>query len=196
VPMVRHGLSSSVVKVGSGRGFVVEDDAGRRQVITAAHCLPWLPPPHPGSFKHERTYDKLIGLLASGAPDVSVECLFADPVADLAILGEPDGQVLYKEWEAFDSFIGEPEPLRIGGAQTTSGYMLTLAEPFTWIEVSLTTHPRSVSITERVESGMSGSPILDGEGRAIAVISSDLINPRLDASLPGWAVEAFRVPAS
>jgi len=151
---MKQELSGSVVKVGSGRGFVVEGDRNERYVITAAHCLPDLPPAHPGSYTHERTYDKLIGPLASGSPDVSVECVFADPVADLAILGEPDGQVLYEQWEAFDSFIEKTTPLPISGRQSTRGYVLTLTEPSEWIEVSLTTHPRSVSITERVESGM------------------------------------------
>jgi len=117
----------------------------------------------------------------------------ADPVADIAILGEPDGQVLYEHWEAFDSFIEKTTPLPISGRQSTRGYVLALTEPSEWIEVSLTTHPKSVSITERVESGMSGSPILDAEWRAVAIISTDSINPRLGTCLPGWAIEAFRV---
>ena len=178
-------LYGSVVKVGSGRGFVVEDDSGKRYVITAAHCLPDLPPAHPGSYAHERTYNELIGPLASGTPDVWAECPFADPVADLAILGEPDGQELSKEWEAFDSFIEKATPLPISGRQIIRGYVLTLAEPFKWIEVSLTTHPGSVSITEGVESGMSGSPILDEEGRAIAVISTSSIRDSAPVCLVG-----------
>jgi hypothetical protein len=36
-------LKSGVITVGHGRGFVIEG-AGERLVITAAHCLPSLPP--------------------------------------------------------------------------------------------------------------------------------------------------------
>jgi hypothetical protein len=53
---------SAVLKVGEGRGFVVK----RRRykdciVITAAHCLPVLPPPHPCAYLEEITYRRLLG---------------------------------------------------------------------------------------------------------------------------------------
>ena len=41
--MIIESLTSGVITVGNGRGFVVEG-AGERLVITAAHCLPSLPP--------------------------------------------------------------------------------------------------------------------------------------------------------
>jgi len=41
--MIVEKLKSGVITVGHGRGFVVEG-AGERLVITAAHCLPSLPP--------------------------------------------------------------------------------------------------------------------------------------------------------
>ena len=41
--MIIERLKSGVITVGHGRGFVVEG-AGERLVITAAHCLPSLPP--------------------------------------------------------------------------------------------------------------------------------------------------------
>jgi hypothetical protein len=33
----------SVIKVGDGRGFVVETEREERLIITAGHCLPQLP---------------------------------------------------------------------------------------------------------------------------------------------------------
>jgi hypothetical protein len=82
-------LTASVVRVGDGRGFVVEH-RGKRLVLTAAHCLPRdedgnviMPPPHPWSYLPERTYPKLLGLLGA-EPTFWAECLFVNPVADIA----------------------------------------------------------------------------------------------------------------
>ena len=64
-------LEQAVIKVGDGRGFVVER---RRQrfVLTAAHCLPFLPPAHPMSYTEERTYAALLGPM-SGSPIMMVD---------------------------------------------------------------------------------------------------------------------------
>lgn len=40
------GLAQAVIRVGDGRGFMVERQR-QRFVLTAAHCLPRLPPAHP-----------------------------------------------------------------------------------------------------------------------------------------------------
>jgi hypothetical protein len=86
---IRESLKSAVITVGEGgRGFIVQGD--RHYVITAAHCLPEQPPPHSDSYLEERTYKLLARLGAE--PDVFAECLFADPVADIAVLGPPDDQ--------------------------------------------------------------------------------------------------------
>jgi hypothetical protein len=55
-------LTRAVVRVGDGRGFVV--DLGReRVIITAAHCLPWkkLPAPQPGYSGDIATFANLLG---------------------------------------------------------------------------------------------------------------------------------------
>jgi hypothetical protein len=91
----------AVVTVGDGRGFVVEGKLERPYVITAAHCLPELPPAHGMSYLHERTYQKLLGALGE-APSVWAECVFADPVADIAVLSEPEGQELFDQCAAYE----------------------------------------------------------------------------------------------
>jgi hypothetical protein len=91
----------AIARVAHGRGFVVK----RRQqrfVITAAHCLPSLPPAHPMSYLKERTYEALLGPLGS-EPTVCAECLFADPVADIAVLGSPDNQMLWEQAQAYEA---------------------------------------------------------------------------------------------
>ncbi len=84
-------LSSAVITVGDGRGFVVEGKDGERLVITAAHCLSRFPPCHAASYLHERTYQSLLGKIGSPR-SVWAECLFADPIGDIAVLGAPDYQ--------------------------------------------------------------------------------------------------------
>ena len=68
--------SRSILRVGGGRGFVIEKN-GRRFVITAAHCLrapvsvrrdmaskgATLPPAHGASYSEERIYPRLLGPL-------------------------------------------------------------------------------------------------------------------------------------
>jgi hypothetical protein len=41
-------IANAVVRVGDGRGFVVEGAKGQRFIIAAAHLLPDLPPCPPG----------------------------------------------------------------------------------------------------------------------------------------------------
>ena len=81
-----------VVKIGKGRGFVIESQTFMvgRVIVTAAHCLPRWPPRHGASRTEERTF-VLLGPF-DAAPTIPVECLLVDPVADIAVLGEPDGQ--------------------------------------------------------------------------------------------------------
>jgi hypothetical protein len=81
---------ASVLTVGSGHGFVIEHGFDRL-IITAAHCLPFFPPATGTSFLKELTYQGLLAPL-DGQPSAWAECLFADPVADIAVLGQPDNQ--------------------------------------------------------------------------------------------------------
>ena len=55
------GKKDAVVQVGGGRGFLLMRPKGSPFVVTAAHCLPHLPPPHPWSYEEERTYGALLG---------------------------------------------------------------------------------------------------------------------------------------
>jgi len=72
----------AVITVGEGRGFVVEG-VRQRLVITAAHRLPHFPPSAAYSHLEERTYQDLLAPLGE-SPKVWAECLFADPIGDIA----------------------------------------------------------------------------------------------------------------
>ena len=77
----------AVITVGKGRGFIIDGDP--RMIVTAAHCLPRLPPAHGASYTEERTYQNLVGHIGEAQQTIWGECLFADPVADIAVIGEP-----------------------------------------------------------------------------------------------------------
>ena len=78
----------------------------------AAPRAPLAAPAHPFSYTREKTFDNLLGLLA-GEPTVWAECLFVDPIADIAVLGAPDDQALPKQAEAYEGLVASTTPLTI-----------------------------------------------------------------------------------
>ncbi len=196
--MIPDELKKAVVKVGEGRGFIVENRQDR-VVITAAHCLPHFPPCHAASFFEERTYAKLLASLDDPTPAVWAECLFADPVADIAVLGCPDDQSLFDEAEAYYALTDDMPLLVIAKVdENAPGWLLSLDG--NWMRCNVRHHSGPLWIENAeygIRGGMSGSPILDDDGDALGVvcIGSSLTdesctsagpNPRLTHSLPGW----------
>lgn len=132
--------SESVVKVTpDGRGFVVEveqewpPEAGEkrftlteRMVITAAHCLPQIPE-HVFDDAGKR-YRNLLRPLGDREPGVWAECLFVDPVSDIAILGAPDAQALSEQHEALLELMAKAHPVRMSRFRMpdTTAWVLSL----------------------------------------------------------------------
>jgi hypothetical protein len=185
------------VRVGDGHGFVVEGKFSRRYVITAAHCLPDLPPADSASYLHERTYLALLG--AWGAQcTVAAACLFVDPVSDVAILGSPDNQELSDEAAAYEAMIeagialkvSDPptqyearKPLQLGGRTYRAPPLPVLTECRAWLFslagrwfgcVALQNGGSLgiVKAAEDIVGGMSGTPIVVDDGSAIGVLST------------------------
>jgi hypothetical protein len=104
-------LIGSVVKVDDGRGFVIAV-GDKRYVITAAHCLPSLPPPILARHLEEETYPGLIGPLGED-PSVTAACVFIDQMADIAVLGEPDNQAMSDEHGQYEAFFSLLPPFDI-----------------------------------------------------------------------------------
>src|SRR5262245_56780270 len=124
--MSTPGHAQAVVQVAGGRGFVIQGKS-RCHVITAAHCLPHLPQPHPGVYSEERTYQNLLGSLHAAELNVWAECLFVDLIGDLAILGPPDDQELYEQAEAYEELVEAPTPISIRSMrENEKGWMLAL----------------------------------------------------------------------
>jgi len=86
--MIIERLKSGVITVGHGRGFV-DEGAGERLVITAAHCLPSLPPAGSSFGLVARTFGPLLALRGE-EPSAWAVCRFVDPIADIAVLGSSD----------------------------------------------------------------------------------------------------------
>lgn len=203
----------AVVRVSEGRGFVV-GHRGQRVIITAAHCLPVdddgrlkLPPPHPFSYTHERTYAELLGPLG-GKPAVWAECLFVNPIADIALLGSPDNQALSEEADAYEELVASATPLAIADAPKMgrerkqlpygydlfevdtpgrgSAYLLSLDGE--WLKCTVTRRGPGLSVEDEglVAGGMSGSPIMSMDERAIGLVSTGGLNPVLRDNLPAW----------
>jgi hypothetical protein len=199
----RLKAKSSVIRVVDGRGFVVQGPdplfGSTLLVVTAAHCLPFLPPCHGASHLHEKTYKKLLAPLGQ-KPSIWCECLFADPIADLAILGSPDDQELSEEAEAYEALTERAAPLEIIDA-TRSGRAWLLSLKGMWFRCSIRHNgqgPLLVLPNQPTRGGMSGSPIISDEGAAMGVVvlgsvneplaptTKESANVRLRSSLPGW----------
>ena len=200
--MDHDGAQRAVITVGEGRGFVVE--GGRqRLVITAAHCLSHFPPCAAFSHPEERTYQDLLGPLGE-PPKVWAECLFADPIGDIAVLGSPDSQALSEQSEAYEALMESTAALVIGDAPNKgAGWTLTLDGQ--WFQCDLM-HQDSrlwiIGAANNIEGGMSGSPIINDNCFAIGVVCAaegtdgarwpSGPNPRLVHNLPGWLLKELR----
>jgi hypothetical protein len=193
----RFNIVDKIISVGDGRGFVVTDSRDRSLVITASHCLSELPPRTPAAHTYQRTYGNLLGPLG-GELTVYAEVLFADPVADIAVLGEPDGQELYEENKAYCQLMTD-EPLLMSPAPETSrAWLLSLEGE--WFECDAWHQSEGPlwirNAAEPIVGGMSGSPILNDDGAAIGVLCVSSKgrtdnreggpNPYLAAHLPCW----------
>lgn len=175
--------TGAVVKVGDGRGFIVEyrkenlpfkgkrSFSDTRLVITAAHCLSrkqtW--------FGDNRTYENLLGRLDEPEPHIWATCRFFDPIADIAIFCEPDPDCCENEqqYDAYFALTEELTPFRIGPFSEGRAWLLALSGE--WVPVMVGAIDTEAGIwiepTDNNQGGMSGSPILADDGSAISLVS-------------------------
>jgi len=191
--MIVERLRPGVITVGPGRGFVVEG-AGERLVITAAHCLPFLPPALPSFGLEARTYGPLLAPRGE-PPRAWAVCRFVDPIADVAVLGSPDAPRAddYKALMATTTVLPIGDAVRHPVNFWVPARLLSLDGR--WFSCTIRHYGGPLWIThaaERVHTGMSGSPIVSETGTAIGVVCSTTSpreggpNARLSDNLPGW----------
>jgi hypothetical protein len=195
-----------IVRVGSGRGFVVKGE-WNPLVITAAHCLPKLPKPttDPGA---ERTYPSLLGKLGK-KPTVWTECLFANPIDDIAVLGPVDDQVFFDgQPEAYEELVSKMPPFQIADAPPSgSAWLYSLDGHWFPAKIKRLAHQtefRFYESTQAILDGMSGSPIRNQNGQAIGLVSFSTGELKeahhegfagmLTRTLPVWLVRQMKHP--
>ena len=217
-------LTRAILGVGSGRGFVVERrnylGHEERIIITAAHCLEFaflandregLPPCHPGRHLEEETYSKLLAPLGK-KPTVWAACLFVDPIADIAVLGQPDNQALFNEAAAYDELVDNMATLAVADAPAQGFDVLMLGDSEfknptpgegparelslegQWLEGQVTRRSGIVDFDphRHFNSGMSGSPIINPTGAAIGVVSVDSSSPVIVDNLSARLVRSIQ----
>ena len=178
---------NGVIRVGEGRGFVIDARCrGGVVVVTAAHCLPDLPPSM--AKIDERTYAALLGPL-DGPMTIAAECLFVDPVADVAVLGAPDNRAYPAQTAAFGAFVQRRTPFEvIPVSEDTEAAVLLLSLDGEWMPALVTNVGQSLFLSDcDVTNEMAGSPILmNGAAAGVVGPDSDAPMSRLVDCLPGW----------
>lgn len=215
-------LKRAVLKVGDGRGFVVTRnyrDREERIVITAAHCIEHatradgeqgLPSCHPARGLAEETYRDLLGPLG-GKTTVCATCLFVDPIADIAVLGQPDNQDLSDEADAYDQLVDSMATLAVADAPAQGVELLTFGDRRVenptpgegparmlslkgrWLEGRVRRRAGRLTFEPArfFAGGMSGSPIVNQSGAAIGVVSVDILSPVIVDSLSAQLVRTI-----
>jgi len=111
----------------------------------------------------ERTYPKLLASLDSAKTDIWAECLFLDPIADIAALGPPDEQALFDESIEYSQLTEDVHALRISDARSGQGWILSLDGRWVRTRLELVSCGGEL-LVDPTEPGMSGSPILNDAG--------------------------------
>jgi hypothetical protein len=192
--MGKRRTKNDLIDVGAARGFVIEVDGpfNERLVVTAAHCLPFLPPPGPHE-PEDSIYVELLGPLDCEQLTVWAACLFVDLVADIAVLCIPHPQHFSEGAETYARLVDDVTPFQIACVPMQPHRVPVQVKHLgkRWSAAVAVRSAAGVTIEgskEVLDLGMSGSPILDQSGNAIAVIASDFINPVLLDALPAWLV--------
>lgn len=171
-------------------------------ILTAAHCISWdieggMPL---GDFYLEPVKSRC------GEFAASVEAV--EPVSDIAILGPPDRQNFYDEFDSYQMIIAKLLPVPISlikpkPFQPLPAFIRTHKE--TWIRAEAQLGRKDaptlrLKTEEQVESGTSGGPVVDEDGCLLGVISHSSENmkdcsgsiPRPYFTLPCWIVKRIK----
>ena len=132
--------------------------------------------------------------------NVWTECVFVDPIGDLAVLDSPDAQELANKAHAYDRLMKAALPLQVSqlDSETANARLLPIEGPsFGCVVRAIKCGPLFIEKPEqKIESGMSGSPILAEDGSAIGVVVTDGDGPHpcLVWHLPGWLLAEVGLP--
>jgi hypothetical protein len=181
----------TIVRVGRGRGFVVEIN-NQRLILTAAHCLP----EHPQPYVSDPTLTEIIGTLDDESLTIGATCLSLDVITDLAVLAAPPAR--RDDRAAFDHLMILASPLCIAPAQEGRAWIMALDG--TWLPVhigKIEGLSLEIVLERDLELGMSGGPVLNDDDAAVSLISSQMPGeplrsgpcPHLVAALPNGLLD-------
>ena len=171
----RFGVDQILAILCRANATVLERDAGMPDfgAPVPSGALPFLPSSDACSYKKDRTY-RLLGPLRK-KPTVWAECLFVDPIADIAVLGAPDNLDLPNEANEYDDLMKSAIPLPIADSPTNgTAWLITLNG--LWFPCSVEHDADGMlcvsNAIKGIVGGMSGSPIVADDGSAIGVLCS------------------------
>jgi hypothetical protein len=194
-------LDAAMLRVGAGYGFVVQG-ARERFVITAAHCLPHIPPCDVRfGYYDEKFYDALVTGRGENRR-VAAECVFADPLADVAVLGVPCSHAHGPPGEEFAKLTHTAIPLLISDPRLpTLGWMPT--PDGRWLRCIMKQEREQLLLSDLDKSlkEMAGAPIVADDSSVIGVhcanperkFEYEPFHPRLASALPGWLLRELGV---
>ena len=205
----------AIVQVGKGRGFFLDTErVDGNVIVTAAHCLPHLPPCNVAHDTELFIYEGLVGMLG-GDMKVPTQCLFVDPVGDIAVLGEPNDLELPKgkTSEEYDLLMRERPALRLDfsnswmpapGRSVAEGPVWLLDTEGQWVNGTARAFPSGqVKLSGSAligKPGVSGSPVLDENGLVLGLVTNGVPEAGwmmadafvLKNRLPGWLLACAR----
>ncbi len=119
----------------------------------------------------EKTYRRLLRLIGSKKRRTSVECLFVDPLSDIAVLGSPDNETFSEESTRYEKLVESVKPVSIGDTVKEGErlWMLGLDGKFKSATCLGFSGSRLWLRGADVKPGISGSPILNEKGLAVGV---------------------------
>ena len=183
--------NNAIVAVGTGYGCVVQG-ADDRFVVTAAHCLPQLPPCSIDTVDRKSWYPALLGPLG-GQKTVTAACCFVDPISDVAVLGVPNSIDAPEEYEQYLQLTIAAAPLSIAVPPPASLVWIPSPEGDWLSHVAMSAASEKLVMLglERILVEMSGVPIVLDDGTAVGVLCPDPergfvggVHPALVGSIP------------
>ena len=164
--------NDAIIAVGTGYGCVVQG-AQDRFVVTAAHCLPELPPCDSGNVDRRSYYPALLGP-PGGQKCVAAACGFADPISGIAVLGLPNGIESPEEFDQYAKLaetatplsIAEPPPVGLVWIPSPSGEWQSY--------VAISKGENLLISLDNSFVGMTGAPIVSDNGTAVGVVCPEL----------------------
>jgi hypothetical protein len=194
--------TAAVVRAGYGRAVILAAGEGKPFIVTAAHCLPHsrYPRPHLGNTTTDLLLPRLVGTIGARRT-ISAQLDVLNLIDDVAVLTSPDNQELWTQAEEYEQFtlpcmtVGDAPamfaPWDWHGEPGADGWVLSLE--LVWKPCTIHRNGRFLTTSgAKIEPGMSGSPILNGAGAVIGIISAghegygNNWHPSLADCLPPW----------